>query len=253
MVDVFEEVEEEMRVQRWRELARRYLPWLAAGLLAGLLVAAAIWGWREYQRRGAETASVAYAEGVDLFSKGQTAAAEARFRQVAEGRSPAYKSLALMQLGGARIAAGDVRGGAARFDEAAEAAPDEILADTARLKAVFARMDTQPYPASVEQLQRLAEEGRPYRWLAVEALALARIGAGQAQAARADLNRLSIAPEAPAGSRARAQALIALIDSGAASSLGAVAKAAAALPPPSPVPAQAAVVSGAAPAVPGVQ
>lgn len=227
-----------MRAQRWRQIARRYLPWVAVGLLVGLLVAGGVWGWREYQRRGAEAASLAYAEGVDLLGQGRTPQAEAKFRQVAEGRSAAYKSLALMQLGGVRVGANDANGAAARFDEAAAAAPDPILGDTARLKAVFARMDTQPHAATIEQLQPLAEEGRPYRWLAVEALALARIGAGQVQVARTDLNRLSIAPEAPQGAKARAQALIALIDSGAASSLAPTAKAAAALPPSPSLPIQ---------------
>ena len=144
-----------------------------------------------------------------------------------------------MQLGGVKQAAGDWRAAATLFDQAAEAAPHPVLADTARLKAVFARMDQQPYAASIEQLEPLAEEGRPYRWLALEALALARIGAGQTEAARTDLARLGIAPEAPAGVKARAQAVIALIDSGGAANLGAVAKAAAALPPPEARPVQA--------------
>jgi hypothetical protein len=130
------------------------------------------------------------------------------------------------------------------FDQAAEAAPDPVLADAARLKAVFARMDTQPYPASIEQLTPLAEEGRPYRLLALEALRLRRIGAGQTQAARADITALSITPNAPEGLRTRAQALLQMIDSGAAASLPAVAKAAVAPLPPQPAAAGVALPPG---------
>jgi hypothetical protein len=106
-----------------------------------------------------------------------------------------------------------------------------VLGDAARLKAIFARMDTQPYPTSIEQLTPLADDGRPYRLLALEALALTRLAAGQIQAARSDVSALSITPDAPEGLRTRAQALLQLIDSGAATSLGPIAKAAAALPP----------------------
>lgn len=238
-----------MRVQRWRSLARRYGPWLLLGLLVGLLVAGGVWGWRAQQRSAAEQASTAYAQGVDLLQKGDTKGAEARFRTVADGGSKAYKSLALMQIGGIRLEANDPNAAAQRFDEAAAAAPDELLGDIARLKAVFVRMDTQPYPASIEQLQPLAAEGRPYRLAAMEALAIARIASGQAQAARSDLSLLTNSLDAPQGVRARAQGLLALIDSGAAGSLAATAKAAAALPP-TPAPGVLSVPPAAAPAAP---
>lgn len=257
VVDVFEEVEGEMRVDRWRTLARRYLPWAALGLLLGLLVAGGVWGWREWRTTGAEQASLAYADGVEAMGEGDSRAAEVKFRQVAAGRSDAYRALAEMQLGGLRLTAGKPGEAAAAFDRAADVAPDPLVGDAARLKAVFARMDSQPYPTSVAQLTPLAEEGRPYRLLALEALALARIGAGQGRAARADLGVLAIAPTAPDSTRRRAEALIALLDSGAAASLPTVAKAAAALParpaapaslPPGLVPGGAAPASPSAPA-----
>ncbi len=234
MVDVFEEVEGEMRADQWKAIARRFAPWAIGGLLVGLLIAAAVWGWQEYQRRGAETASLAYAEALELGQRGDARAAGAKFQIVADGRSPVYKSLALMHLGAADLEANKPADAAAKFDQAAEAAPDEILADSARLKAVFARMDSQPYPQSVTQLMPLAAEGRPYRLLALEALALAKLGAGDSAGARGDVVVLSIAPDAPEGVRTRAQALLQLIDSGAAGSLAPIAKAAAALPPTAP-------------------
>ena len=234
MVDVFEEVEEELRADRLKTLAQRFLPWALLGIVIGLLVAGGVYGWREYQRRGAEAASLAYADGLQKLSAGDAKGAEAQFQKVSTGRSPVYRSLALMQIGGMRLGANNVTEAANLFDQAAETAPAPILEDSARLKAIYARMDTQPYPASIQQLTPLTAEGRPYRLLALEALALARIGAGETQAARADVTALSITPDAPEGLRNRAQALLQMIDSGSAASLPAVAKAAAALPPRQP-------------------
>ena len=230
MADVFEEVEEELRADRWKTLAKRFAPWILLGLLIGGLVAGGVYLWREHQRKGAEVASLAYADGLEQLGRGDAKTAELRFRTAADGRSPVYTSLALMQIGGIRVEAGDAKGAATLFDQAAEAAPAAILEDSARLKAVFARMDVQPYADSIKQLTPLAEEGRPYRLLALEALALAKIGAGQASQARGDLSGLSLAADAPEGLRTRAQALLQLIDSGAAASLPAVAKAATTLP-----------------------
>lgn len=246
MVDVFEEVEEEMRWTRLRAFARRYLPWAIAGLLVGVIVAGGIYGWRTYQRSGAEAASLAYSDGLELLGKNDRKGAEAKFAQVAEGRSAAYKSLALVQLGGLQLAAGDAVAAAKRFDEAAKVSTDPLYSDAARLKAVLLRMDTQPPAATLEQLEPIAGEDRPYRLLAVEARAIAHAAAGQTQEARADAAFLAIAPQTPPGMRARAQALQALIDSGGARSLAAVAKAAAALPAAPPPP-----VGG--PVLPGVQ
>lgn len=244
MVDVFEEVEEEIRADRLKSLGKRIVPWALLGVTIGLLLAGALYGWRAYQRSGAETASLAYAQAVEKLAAGDAKGAETQLRTVTEGRSAVYSALALMQIGGMRLNEGKAPAAAELFEQAAEAAPDPVLEDAARLKAVFARMDVQPYAASIEQLTPLAAEDRPYRLLALEALALARIGAGQTQAARADVTALSITPDAPEGLRTRAQALLQLIDSGAAASLPAVAKAAAALPPRPPVAPGAALAPG---------
>jgi hypothetical protein len=70
VVDVFEEVEEELRADRLKTLAKRILPWALLGLVLGLLVAGAIYGWRAYQRSGAEAASLAYAGGLEKLGAG---------------------------------------------------------------------------------------------------------------------------------------------------------------------------------------
>jgi hypothetical protein len=104
VVDVFEEVEEELRADRWKSIAKRFLPWVLLGLVIGLIAAAGVYGWRAYQRQGSEAASLAYAEGLELMQAGNTRGAEPKFQAAAEGRSPVYQSLALMQIGGMRLA-----------------------------------------------------------------------------------------------------------------------------------------------------
>ena len=93
MVDVFEEVEGELRADRYKSLAQRFAPWAIGGLIVGLLIAAAVWGWREYQRRGAEEASLAYAEALELGQRGDTRGAAVGRAKLVRGGAPRLDGL----------------------------------------------------------------------------------------------------------------------------------------------------------------
>jgi hypothetical protein len=79
------------------------------------------------------------------------------------------------------------------------------------------------------------QDGHPYRVQAREALAFAKLMAGNTTGARSDFVVIAQSLDAPEGARQRANAAKDLIDSGSAKSVAAAAKAAAALPPSLPV------------------
>ena len=70
MTDVFEEVEEQLRADRYKTLALRALPWVLGALVIALAIALAVWGWGAWQARSIGEASEAYAEGVEAFAAG---------------------------------------------------------------------------------------------------------------------------------------------------------------------------------------
>jgi hypothetical protein len=86
-------------------------------------------------------------------------------------------------------------------------------------------------------LTPLLQDGRPYRIQAREALAFAKLTAGDLKGARGDFVIISGMLDAPEGARDRAKAAIGLIDSGSAKALASTARAAAALPPGAVAPA----------------
>lgn len=231
MVDVFEEVEEGLRAERWKTLARKYLPWAAAGLGAGLLVAGGVWGFDAYRNSQIDKASAEYAEAMEALRAGDTAKAETALKATVDVGAGGYKSLALMQQAALRLSEGKTQDAVGLFDQAARAAPDPVLGDLARLKAAFALIDTAPVADVQKRLEPMLEEGRPYRALAREALAVAKIRAGDLPGARSEFVVLSLAQDTPEALRERAQAAIQAIDSGAARQTNAIATAAAALPP----------------------
>lgn len=239
MVDVFDEVEEELRSERYKRLARTWLPVVVGLLVLALVAALAWWGWQSWQTRKADTASVSYQAGLDALEANDQAAATTAFQAVVDEGNGAYKALALMQQAQTAIIANDMEKAVALFDDAAKATGDPIIADPARLKAVYLLMDTAPLADVESRLEPLVKEGRPLRALAQEAQAMARLQAGQTAEAREVFVLLQFGQDLPDAVRQRAQAAISAIDTGTAAAIPEIIKAQAALPAPSAAPAPA--------------
>ncbi len=216
MVDVFEEVEDQLRTERYRNLAMRALPW-AIGVGAAVLIGAlGLWGWDSWQSSARAKASESYSKAMEAGAQGDQVKAVSLFAEIARTGPAAYKTLALMQQGGMRLDAGQTAEAVKFFDDAAKAAPDPLLGDFARLKSAFALMDTAPYKDVEARLIPLNEDKRPYRMEAKEALAFLKLREGRFKEARTDFVVLSQIFDASQGMRQRAKAAISLIDSGSA-------------------------------------
>ncbi len=236
MTDLFDEVEEQLRSDRYRTLARKALPWILAMLAAALVTFLAVWGWQRYNEQVSNKASEEYAAALQALAAGDRAGAERLWADVATSPAKAYKSLALMQLGALKASADNTKDAVALFDQAAAAAPDDMLGDAARLKSAFALLDTASFKDMETRLTPLMQDGHPYRVQAREALAFSKLMAGNTTGARSDFVIISQSLDAPDGARQRATAAMGLIDSGSAKAVAAAAKAAATLPPPTPAP-----------------
>lgn len=237
MVDVFEEVEEQLRSDRYLTLAKKGWPYLAGLAVVALLIFAGVWGYRHYQATQAAAASQAYAAASALGVKNDLAGAERAFTAMTKSGPPAYRALALMHVAGLRVGAGKPAEAVPLLDEAAKLAPGPLLADAAALKAAYILFDTTPLPEIRKRLDPLTEAGRPYAGLAREAVAMKQLAAGQSAEARTAFSALSLFPEATDELRSRAQAAVALIDSGAyatANRAAALAATLPAVPPPGP-------------------
>lgn len=232
MTDLFEEVEEQLRSDRYRALVLKALPWVLGIAAVALIAFFGYWGWEKYRTQQDTKASEQYAQGFEALQQGQKDKAVQLFTQVTQSPSRAYKSLALMQLGGIRLADKNTPEAVKLFDQAAEAAPDDVIGDAARLKSAFAVLDTAPEKDLEARLTPLTKEGRPYRIQAREALGFAKLMAGDTAGARGEFVVISQSLDAGDAARERAKAAMDLIDSGSAKAIPGVAKAAAALPPP---------------------
>jgi hypothetical protein len=229
VTDLFTEVDEQLRSERLRTMAIKVAPWAIGLLIAVLAGIAGYHFWRDHSAGREAKASEQYAAAMETLAAGNNDKAFQAFGAVAQSAPAGYKSLALMQQGALRVAAGKGAEAVALYDAAAKAAQDPMIEDAAKLKAAMVLMDTAPLKDVKARLTPLVAEGRPYRPEAMEALAFARLGAGDLKRARDDFSVIAIMPGASETARGRAAAAKALIDSGSAKQVPAVVKAAAAL------------------------
>jgi hypothetical protein len=233
VVDFIEEVEEQLRAERYRTLAQTYVPWFVAALAAAVVGWLGVWGYQAWQGGMVAKASTVYDKGLTALTQNDMAGAFADFETAGRAGPPGYRTLALMQQGNIRLIAGKTDEAVTFYDAAAKAAPSPILGDLARLKAALALLDTAPYAQVATRLTALIGDKKPYDLKAREALAMAKLAAGKTAEARAAFSNLTITLGVSQEMRQRAFEAMALIDSGEAKTVVAAAAAAATLPPPS--------------------
>ena len=235
MVDLFNEVDEELRSDQAISLVRRLAPWVTGALALVLIAFFGFWAYKAYQDRNLAAGSLAYQKGVDALQQGDSTGALADFEQARQAGAPGYKTLALMQEGDLRMTAGKPDEAAKLFDQAADVAPNQVIGDLARLRAALALLDSAPLPQLRTRLTPLADPKRPFSAYAKEALAMAELLAGKTDDAKRDLSVLQLSLGTPEDMRQRAQITVALIDHGDAAAAVAAVKAAATMPPLPPM------------------
>ncbi len=214
MVDIFDEVDEELRAERAHQLLKRY-----AGLIiaAALLIvgAAAGWeAWRWWQAKQDMAAGQRYLAAMALMAS-PSAAADRQiligdFDAIAKTAPDGYRTLARLQAAALKAQSGDNQGAAALWtDVATDSSADPLLRDLASLLWCQHQIDTGD-PALLEaRLKALAEPGNAWRPLAQEQLALLDLRQGKTETAKAALSKLAQDVTAPNGVRERAAALLA--------------------------------------------
>jgi len=169
VADLFEEVEEQLRSDRYRRLALKAAPWALGLIVAALIAIGGWWGWQHYREQAVGKASEQYAQALDALEQGRADQATRLFTEVSKLDAAGYKSLALMQLGGIQLGQNHTAAAVKLFDQSAAAAPDDVIGDVARLKSAFALLDTAPLKELEGRLTPLTQDGHPYRVQAREA------------------------------------------------------------------------------------
>lgn len=215
VVDIFDEVNEDLRAERAERLAKKY-GWI--GVLAALLVVAGASGWEYYQRRLAQqdqAAAASFVSSMNAIAKvpalnpaGLTAQI-APLDKLAATAPDGYKTLARLRAAGLMAQTGDIGGAVKLYDQiAADQHADPLLRDLANLLATGWELDKGDPATLAARLGPLATPGNAWAPLAQEQLAVLDLRQGKTADAKTKLKALTADVLAPPGVRARANALL---------------------------------------------
>jgi hypothetical protein len=212
VVDIFDEVEEDLRAERAEKLLKKYA-WLLIAVVVAIVGGASGWQfWNRHQRQQDTTAAARYVAVQNALQQpGSTPADQiATLDQLAANAPEGYKTLARMRAATLKADAGDVPGAVALWNAvAADSNAEQLLRDLASLMATARELDHGD-PGQLEaRLKPLAEPGNPWSTMAQEQLAMLDLRQGKVDDARKTLQTLSVDIESPSGLRARASALLA--------------------------------------------
>ncbi len=233
MVDIFDEVDEELRAEKAQAVLKRYGGLIIAAAVAVVLGVGGWQAWQWWQIRQDQAAASQFLDAMRLADKPASAkpvtggaaapidavaeAAISEFALVAAGAPAGYRALAMLRQAGLKADAGDLPGAVAIWDRlAADASADPLLRDLANLTAVLRQIDTADPAALAARLQPMAMPENPWHAMAEEQLALLDLRQGRMDAAKQTLGRLARDTASPIGVRNRAGALLARLGGPAA-------------------------------------
>ena len=206
MADIFREVDEDIRQERYLKLWRRWRYWLlgvAAVALGGAVAYVVIDDARESARQ-AEGRQFAAA-----LDAGRDSEAADRFAALAAEASTGYAALARIAEADARARRGDVAGAVAAYDlMARDGRVPALYRDLAALLAAQRSIDRAPAAEIDQRLAPLVVGASPWRPLAAELSGIAALRAGDEGTARAVFAALVGDQAAPISQRQRAAELL---------------------------------------------
>jgi hypothetical protein len=226
VVDIFDEVDEDLRAERTQALLKRYGGLLIAAALVVIAAAGGWQGWKWWQARRDAAAGTAFVAAMDAAqalaplaagaqvpaAPGNVAARKAAietFEQVVATAPDGYRTLARLRLAALKADGGDLAGATALYDQvAADSSADPLLRDLASLLWAQRQLDAGDPALLTARLKPLAVTDNPWHGLASEDLALLDLRQGHADAAKTTLRQLAGDLTLPQDLRGRAAGLL---------------------------------------------
>jgi hypothetical protein len=208
MADIFDEIDEELKQDRTKELWTRYGKFVIAAAAAVVIGVGASQGYSAFMRSQAETAANLYQQA--LTSDDSVAALESRLGDLTDG----YAMLGRFQIAAGLAKAGDLAGAEAGY---LAISSDSSVAPLYRDAALLMSAMNAPQGADAGDLQQriapLADGAGPWKGLALELSAAFDLQQGQADAALSKLETIVELAETSPELRQRAARLVDILKS----------------------------------------
>jgi hypothetical protein len=227
VTDIFHEVEEEVRRERYQILWKKYGDYVIAAVAVIAIAIAGYKFWQRYETQQLLNASAAFNAAQKAAETGNNTAAAQAFASLAKTAPKGYAELSRLAEAGALLAANNRSDALTLYKSIADSTSP--LASVARLRAAWAMADTAPRSELQTLLAPLTTPSSAWRYAAGEILAYADYHAGNLKQSQAEYESLAKEADAPRTIRGRADAMATFIRAGGDKEFGTMPKSA--LPP----------------------
>jgi hypothetical protein len=221
--DIFREVEEEVRRERFEQLWKQYGDYVIAGVALIVIAIAGFELWQRYETNQRLKASETLIAAQDLAESGDFARANPTFAVVAKDAPGGYAEMARLSEAGALVRTGH-RDEAVQIYKSIAAEDSGPMRGVALIRAGWASVEDTPKSALQTLLAPLTDPGSPWRHAAAEILAFSDYRAGAVADAQKEFQALADDKDATDTMRRRAAALAAFLKEGGMRNYGTVPK-----------------------------
>jgi hypothetical protein len=212
LADIFREVDEDLRHQRYHELWRRYGVYVIGAALTIILAVAGGQGWRAYRAAAQEEEGQRFARAISAAERGETDAAARAFASLAAEASGGYGILARFRQAAVLAEGGDQENAVRVYEDiAADSDLNSTWRDLAVIYIATRTLDSADTDKLQARLERITGEENPWRHSARELLGLLAERTGHQEEARTIFTSLAQDKTAPANLRQRADRLAAVL------------------------------------------
>ena len=209
MADIFREVDEDLRHERYLKLWRRWRYWLLGVGVVALGGAVAYVLLADAKESAHQAEGRQFAAAIAGIEAGRGAEATDLLAALAADAESGYAGLARLAEGDARARRGDISGAILVYDlVAGDSRLDPLYRELGTLLAAQRLVDRASVAEVNQRLAPLLAGSSPWRPLAAELSAIAEMRAGNEGAARALFAELVRDQAAPLGQRQRAAELL---------------------------------------------
>ena len=215
MGDLFREIDEELRQDRYERLWQSYGKY-AIGIGMALVVSVIGWkAWDHHTVSERQAQSQQFSNAGRLLQEGKKTEAAALFANLAERSSGGYRALSRFHQAALRADSGDKDGAISLYEALAQdTGLDRTLREAANIFVVMLLLDDAKSDGMAMQtrLEPLMKADGPWRHAARELSGLLALRSGDGNAARGHFRKIADDLNAPQGMRARAVQVLAVID-----------------------------------------
>lgn len=256
MSDIFQEVEEDVRRERFEKLWKQYGDYAIAAVAAVAVGVAGFQLWTKYETQKRFEASRTFMQAQAAAESGNTQAATATFGTLAKSGPSGYATIATFSQANNQLAT-ENRAQALEIYKSLAGKDSSQIGSAARIRAAWIMVETTPRSELETWLAPLNVQSNAWHYMAQEILAYADYRAGALDQAQREYQVLADDKDSPSGLRARSNAMATFLKAGGDKNFGSVPK-----PPAPAIPgldaagalqgaAQAPAPQGAAPAAQG--